>query len=59
MTMTTADLTSDDGVMRPRAERPKRRVFTAEYKAAILTEYEAAERGQRGQILRRGCTPRT
>ncbi len=28
-------------------------MFTAEYKAAILAEYEAAERGQRGQILRR------
>ncbi len=51
--MTTADLANDDGVMRPRGDRPKRRVFTAEYKAAILAEYEAAERGQRGQILRR------
>jgi len=28
-------------------------VFTAQYKAALLAEYEAAERGQRGQILRR------
>ncbi len=28
-------------------------MFTAEYKTAILAEYEAAERGQRGQILRR------
>ena len=53
MTMTTADLASDDGVMGPREDRPKRRVFTAEYKAAVLVEYDAAERGQRGQILRR------
>jgi len=51
--MTTADLASDDGVMGPRGDRPKRRVFTAQYKAALLAEYEAAERGQRGQILRR------
>jgi transposase len=53
MTMTTADLASDDGVVGPRDDRPKRRVFTAEYKATILAEYDAAERGQRGQILRR------
>ena len=53
MTMTTADLANDDGVMRPRGDRPKRRVFTAEYKAAILAEYDAAERGRRGEILRR------
>ena len=53
MTMTTADLASDDGVMGPRGDRPKRRVFTAEYKAGILAEYDGAERGQRGAILRR------
>ena len=51
--MTTADLASDDGVMGPRGNQPKRRVFTAEYKASILAEYDEAERGQRGQILRR------
>lgn len=51
--MTTADLASDDGVMGPRGDRPKRRVFTAAFKATILAEYDAAERGQRGQILRR------
>jgi transposase-like protein len=28
-------------------------VFTAEYKAAVLAEYDAADRGQRGAILRR------
>jgi len=53
MTMTMADLANDDGVMGPRGDRPKRRVFSAEYKAAILAEYDAAERGQRGEILRR------
>ena len=47
--MTTADLASDDGVTGPRGNQPKRRVF----KAATLAEYDAAERGQRGQILRR------
>lgn len=57
MTMTTADLpvvpVADDGVVGPRAERPRRRSFTAEYKLAILAEYEAAEPGQRGALLRR------
>ena len=56
MTMTTADVansSSDDGVMGPRADRPKRRSFTAEYKADILAEYDAADRGERGAILRR------
>jgi transposase-like protein len=37
----------------PRAERPRRRSFPAEYKARILAEYDAAPRGQRGAILRR------
>ena len=53
MTMTLADSCVDDGGMGPRADRPKRRTFTAEYKASILAEYEAADRGQRGAILRR------
>ncbi len=53
MTMTQADVATDDGAMGPRADRPKRRVFTAEYKAGILAEYEAADRGERGAILRR------
>jgi transposase len=54
MTMTLADAARiDDGVVSPRAERPKRRTFTAEYKAAILAEYDAADRGERGAILRR------
>lgn len=38
----------------PRADRPTRRNFTADYKAAILAEYEAAtEPGARGALLRR------
>jgi transposase len=54
MTMTLADAARiDDGVVSPRSDRPKRRTFTAEYKAAVLAEYEAADRGERGEILRR------
>ena len=41
----------------PRAEdpapKPTRRTFTAEYKARILAEYEAAPDGERGAVLRR------
>ena len=51
--MTTADLTTDDGVMGPRVDRPTRRTFSAEFKARILAEYDAADRGERGAILRR------
>ncbi|HRA07887.1 MAG TPA: hypothetical protein PKV13_14935 [Propionicimonas sp.] len=54
MTMTLADATAfDDGVVTPRADRPKRRTFTAEYKAQIVAEYDAADHGERGAILRR------
>jgi transposase-like protein len=57
MTMTTADLpaapVTDDGQVSPRAERPRRRSFTAEYKLQILAEYEATDPGQRGALLRR------
>lgn len=35
------------------APRPSRRVFTAEYKLAIVTEYENAPNGEKGAILRR------
>ena len=34
-------------------ERARRRTFTAAYKLAILAEYEAAEPGGRGAVLRR------
>lgn len=54
MTMTLADTTAfGDGVVTPRADRPKRRTFTAEYKAQIVAEYDAADHGERGVILRR------
>lgn len=53
MTMTMADAPVDDGVVSPRAERPKRRTFTAEYKLAMVAEYDAAEPGAKGALLRR------
>lgn len=54
MTMTLADTSRiDDGVVTPRADRPKRRTFTAEYKVQIVAEYDAADHGERGAILRR------
>ncbi len=53
MTMTLADAGLNDGAVSPRADRPKRRTFTAEYKAQILAEYDAADHGERGAILRR------
>jgi transposase len=58
MTMTTAStLSRDDGrVDQPDpAARPRRRSFAAEYKAAILDEYDALPLGspERGALLRR------
>ena len=35
------------------ADRPKRRTFTAEYKARIVAEYDATPDGGKGAILRR------
>ena len=38
----------------PRADRPRRRVFTAEYKLAVVAEYDQlSEPGARGALLRR------
>jgi transposase len=37
----------------PRAGRPKRRAFSAEYKMRIIEEYENSEPGRRGALLRR------
>jgi transposase len=48
--MTSQDLPSGDG---PRADRPKRRTFTAAYKLRMVEEYDAAERGEKGALLRR------
>jgi transposase len=54
MTMTMADLPAVDDVgVGPRADRPKRRTFTQEYKDRILAELDAAEHGKQGAILRR------
>lgn len=35
------------------APRPSRRVFTPDYKLAVVTEYENAPAGEKGAILRR------
>ncbi len=61
MTLTTAGLNgrAHTGVMADDdldpAARPKRRSFTAEYKAEILAEYDSHPKGssERGAILRR------
>lgn len=56
LTLTTADLTGkalENGAMSPRSDQPKRRSFTAQYKAEILTEYDAADPAARGVLLRR------
>jgi len=59
MTMTTASLSSraHDGVVDEAdpAARPRRRTFTAEYKARILDEYDALPHGseKRGALVRR------
>jgi transposase len=56
LTLTSADLLGsavEDGAMSPRSDEPKRRSFTAQYKADILAEYDAAEPGGRGALLRR------
>ena len=57
--MTLADqaaITGHDGrVTSGRPERPKRRAFTAAYKARILAEYDALPEGspERGALMRR------
>jgi transposase-like protein len=59
MTMTSASLNGrahNVGVTDPDpAARPRRRAFSAEYKAAILDEYDALadHGGERGAVLRR------
>ena len=45
--MTSQDLPSGDG---PRADRPKRRTFTAAYKLRMVEEYDAAEHGEKGAL---------
>ena len=61
MTLTIADtrgLRADDGVVSssagPRSDRPRRRVFTPEYKLRMVAEYDrASTSGERGGLLRR------
>ena len=57
MSMPTAVLNGrahDGGVADPDpAARPRRRQFSAEYKLAVLAEYDAAPEGEKGSILRR------
>lgn len=48
----TTALTEQGGVA-PRAGRPARRTFTAEYKRRIVAEYDQAPAGSKGQVLRR------
>lgn len=48
--MTDHDLRAGGG---PRADRPKRRTFTAAYKLRIVEEYDAAPAGEKGALLRR------
>ena len=48
------DGVSTDGSGRPPHHNPVRRVFTAEYKLAILAEYDrCTETGEKGALLRR------
>jgi transposase len=53
----TQDLRPDDGVVSssggPRADQPRRRAFTAEYKLRMVAEYDRAAPGERGAVLRR------
>jgi transposase len=61
VTLTIADTRGrggDDGVVNssagPRSDKPRRRVFTAEYKLRMVAEYDrASESGERGALLRR------
>lgn len=56
LTLTTADLPGkalENGAMSPRSDQPRRRSFTAQYKADILAEYDAADPAARGVLLRR------
>lgn len=48
--MTDHDLHAGEG---PRADRPRRRTFTAAYKLRIVEEYDAAPAGEKGALLRR------
>jgi transposase len=60
VTLTVADSPTglaDDGPMGstpgPRADRPRRRSFTAEYKLAVVAAYDRLPAGEKGALLRR------
>jgi putative transposase len=60
VTLTVSDSRTrvpDDGLMRsatgPRADQPRRRTFTAEYKLAMVAEYDRLPAGEKGALLRR------
>ncbi|GAA4264368.1 hypothetical protein GCM10022255_117360 [Dactylosporangium darangshiense] len=60
VTLTVADSPTgltDDGAMDapsgPRADRPRRRSFTAQYKLAMVAEYDGLPAGEKGALLRR------
>ena len=61
MTLTIADTrgrSADDGVVTksggPRADQPRKRAFTSEYKLRMVAEYDALDaRADRGALLRR------
>jgi len=60
VTLTVADaptgLTDDRGMgvpPGPRADRPRRRSFTAQYKLAMVAEYDRLPSGEKGGLLRR------
>ncbi len=44
---------SGSGIVLDPAAKPKRRTYTAEYRARVLAEYEAAPHGQKSAVLRR------
>ncbi|MGN7226462.1 transposase [Dietzia maris] len=44
---------TQETVQAPRAGRPARRTFTAEYKRRIVAEHEQAPSGEKGRVLRR------
>jgi transposase len=60
VTLTFADSRgrqADDGVVSstggPRADQPRRRAFSPEYKLRMVAEYDRAAHGERGALLRR------
>ena len=50
---THAGVVSDDHPSGEVPERARRRTFTAAYKLKVLAQYESAEPGRRGEVLRR------